>query len=84
MAQLKDHEIIQNRGKRKTAFTRLTKPNEIAVSLLDIPLDLALADNNSNKFKLQTTDWIQHLKMSTVFNIIPNIRNIWYLERDPL
>jgi len=28
--RLKDHEILQNRGKRKTAFTRLTKPNEIA------------------------------------------------------
>ena len=54
VAQLKDHEIIQNRGKRKTAFTRLTKPNEIAVSLLDIPLDLALASNSSNnKFTIQ-------------------------------
>ena len=47
-------ELETNRGKRKTAFTRLAKPAEIAVSLLDIPLDLALADNNSNKFKLQT------------------------------
>ena len=53
--RLKDQEILQNRGKRKTAFTRLTKPNEIAVSLLDIPLDLALASNSYNsKLTLQT------------------------------
>ena len=43
-----------SRGKRKTAFTRLTKPNEIAVSFWNIPLDLALASNDkNNKFKIQ-------------------------------
>ena len=45
----------QARGKRKTAtaFTRMTKPNEIAVIFQNIPLDLALASNINSKFKLQ-------------------------------
>ena len=51
---VKEYNETQARGKRKTAFTRMTKPNEIAVSYWNIPLDLALASNINGKFKLQT------------------------------
>ena len=42
-----------SRAKRKAAFTKLTKPNDIAVSSLDIPLDFVIL-SDSKVFKLQT------------------------------
>ena len=52
--ELDPSQSSQARGKqRKTAFTRLTKPNEIAVSFCNIPLDLHIASTNNDKFKLQ-------------------------------
>jgi len=47
-------EAANGRGKRKTAFTRLARPNDIAVSFLNIPLDLVTDSGSSKSFKLQT------------------------------
>ena len=40
------------RSKRRTAFTRLSKPNEIAVSFINLSLDLAIISNRITPFKL--------------------------------
>ena len=55
VTQPSDLQHTAARGKRKTAFTRIAKPNEIAVSFFSCPLDLAIFDSASNiRFKLQT------------------------------
>ena len=54
IAQVPEHEAGNGRGKRKTAFTRLAKPNDIAVSFLNIPLELVTASASNKSFKLQT------------------------------
>ena len=53
IGQVGEHEAGYGRGKRKTAFTRLAKPNDIAVSFLNIPLELVNASASNKSFKLQ-------------------------------
>jgi len=53
IGQVGEYEAVNGRGKRKTAFTRLTKPNDIAVSFLNIPLELVTASASNKSFKLQ-------------------------------
>jgi len=48
-----DIEPLNARAKRRAAFTKLTKPNEIAVSILNIPCFLVIP-SDSNIFKIQT------------------------------
>lgn len=53
MDQVSPFDPALRRSKRRTPFTKLTKPNELPVSWIILPLDLAF-DNNSRKgFKLQ-------------------------------
>ena len=46
-------EPLNARAKRRAAFTKLTKPNDIAVSVLNIPLHLIIP-SDSKVFKIQT------------------------------
>ena len=46
-------EPLNARAKRRAAFTKLTKPNDIAVSCLNIPLHLIIP-SDSAVFKIQT------------------------------
>ena len=50
---LPETEPLNARAKRRAAFTKLTKPNDIAVSSLNIPLDFVVPCDNK-VFKLQT------------------------------
>ena len=44
----------ERRNKRRTAFTRLSKPNEIAVSFINLILDLQHISNKITPFKINT------------------------------